>query len=328
MSIELSSRYPRLLADIGGTNARFALETAPGQWEQVTTVSCRDFPSLELAIRAYYAKAGVAHVAYAAIGIANPVVGDWVQMTNHHWAFSIEATRLALGLERLIVINDFTALALALPHLPERELIKVGGAEPWVGSPLALLGPGTGLGMSGLVPTGNGNGNGYVPLSGEGGHASFAPFDEREMAIWRYACTKYSHVSTERLLSGPGLELIYEALQYQAGETGDSLSAADITDRGLSGDCPRCRETLDVFCAILGTAASNLALMLGARGGVYIGGGIVPRLGDYFAHSPFRTRFEDKGRFSGYLAGIPVYVITTAYPAMYGVSAALNVALS
>ncbi|MCW3478436.1 glucokinase [Neisseriaceae bacterium JH1-16] len=324
MSIELSSRYPRLLADIGGTNARFALETAPGHWEHVTTVSCRDYPSLELAVRAYYAKTGIGYVEHAAIGIANPVVGDWVQMTNHHWAFSIEATRLALELSTLIVINDFTALALALPHLPERELVKVGGAESWVGAPLALIGPGTGLGMSGLVPTGTS----YVPLAGEGGHASFTPFDEREMSIWRYACTKYSHVSTERLLSGPGLELIYEALQYQAGETGELLSAADISSRGLAGDCPRCRETLDVFCAILGTASANLALTLGARGGVYIGGGIVPRLGDYFAHSPFRTRFEDKGRFSGYLAGIPVYVINTAYPAMYGVSAALNVALS
>jgi len=324
MSQELSSRYPRLLADIGGTNARFALETAPGHWEHVTTVSCRDHPSLELAIRAYYASTGIGHVEHAAIGIANPVVGDWVQMTNHHWAFSIEATRLALELTTLIVINDFTALALALPHLPERELGKVGGLEAWVGAPLALIGPGTGLGMSGLVPTGSS----YVPLAGEGGHASFTPFDEREVAIWRYACTKYSHVSTERLLSGPGLELIYEALQHQAGESGDLLSAADITSRGLGGDCPRCRETLDVFCAILGTASANLALTLGARGGVYIGGGIVPRLGDYFAHSPFRTRFEDKGRFSGYLAGIPVFVINTAYPAMYGVSAALNVALA
>ncbi len=319
MSTGLPNTWPRLVADIGGTNARFALETAPAVLEDVEVLPCASFPTLEAAMRSYLARVGTRAVAHAAIGIANPVTGDWVQMTNHHWAFSIEATRLALGLTSLIVINDFTALALALPHLPRNELVQVGGGEAVAGSPLALIGPGTGLGVSALLPYPGG----YSPLAGEGGHVSFAPFDEREAAIWHYARERHGHVSAERLLSGPGLVLIYHALAALAGEPEQDLSAADITSRGLSGTCPRCRETLDAFCAMLGTAAANLALTLGARGGVYLGGGIVPRLIDYFKTSPFRPRFEDKGRFSAYLAAIPVFVIDSRYPALIGASAAL-----
>jgi glucokinase len=319
MSTGLPNTWPRLLADIGGTNARFALETAPGVLEDIQVLPCASHPTLEAAMRSYLAEVGSRAVAHAAIGIANPVTGDWVQMTNHHWAFSIEATRQALGLTSLIVINDFTALALSLPHLPRKELVQVGGGDAISGSPLALIGPGTGLGVSALIPSPGG----YMPLAGEGGHVSFAPFDEREAAIWRYARDRHGHVSAERLLSGPGLVLIYHALAALAGEAEQDLSAADITARGLSGSCPRCRETLDAFCAMLGTAAANLALTLGARGGVYLGGGIVPRLIDYFKTSPFRPRFEDKGRFSAYLAGIPVFVINSRYPALIGASAAL-----
>lgn len=317
--------FPRLIADIGGTNARFALQNAGGALEHIQVLPCNDYPSLELAVRSFLDQHGQPSVAHAAIGIANPITGDWVQMTNHHWAFSIEATRLALGLSTLLVMNDFTALALSLPHLPKDELLTVGGGEPLPGAPLALLGAGTGLGVSGLVPGTHGT---AIALSGEGGHASFAPFDDRELALWRYARQQYGHVSLERLLSGPGLKLIYEALSAVAGETAEPLSAAQVSERGLSGACVRCREAIDTFCAILGTAAADLALTLGARGGVYIGGGIVPKLGDYFAHSPFRARFEDKGRFSGYLAAIPVYVIHSPWPALVGAAAALDAHLA
>ncbi|KZE30305.1 glucokinase [Crenobacter luteus] len=312
--------FPRLIADIGGTNARFALETAPGVLDRIEVLACADYPTMEMAIRTYLADAGEAAVRHAAIGIANPVTGDWVQMTNHHWAYSIEATRLALGLDTLLVINDFTALALSLPHLPGHELVRVGGGEALAGAPLALLGAGTGLGVSGLVPT---PGGAPVALAGEGGHASFAPFDERELEIWRFARARFGHVSMERMLSGPGLKLIYEALSHLAGESWEPKTASQISAEGVGGECVRCREAIDTFTAILGTAAANLALTLGARGGVYIGGGIVPKLGDYFARSPFRARFEDKGRFSAYLAAIPVYVITSPWPALTGAAAAL-----
>lgn len=317
MSTGRTDTLPRLIADIGGTNARFALEV-DGELTRIEVLPCREYPTLEAAMRSYLERHD-AKPAHAAIGIANPVTGDEIKMTNHHWAFSIEATRLALGLETLLVLNDFTVLALSLPHLPKKELVQVGGGEAQPHAAIALLGAGTGLGVSGLIPTRDGH---MLPLAGEGGHASFAPFNDKEAAVWQYAYKKLGHVSIERFLSGPGLELIYEALSALSGGSA-TLTAAEISERGLANTDPRARETLDLFCAMFGTAASNLALTLGAFGGVYIGGGIVPKLGDYFANSPFRARFEEKGRFASYLARIPVFVIHSAWPGMIGASAAL-----
>ncbi|SCK11323.1 glucokinase [Vogesella sp. LIG4] len=311
--------YPRLLADIGGTNARFALETAPGIIEDIDVLPCNDYPTLADAMRAYLQRADTRSVSHAAIGIANPVTGDFVQMTNHHWAFSIEATRQQLGFATLLVLNDFTALALALPHLPAAELAQLGGGEARHGAK-ALIGAGTGLGVSGLLP----HGGSWVAIAGEGGHVSFAPVNDEEAAILHYAQGRLGqHVSCERFLSGPGLELIHDALAVADGEAAGQLSAAQISERGLSGRDARCEKVLAHFCAMLGTAAGNLALTLGAVGGVYIGGGIVPRFGDMFARSAFRERFEAKGRFRDYLAAVPVYVIHSAYPALTGVQAAL-----
>lgn len=319
MSTGLPKRWPRLLADIGGTSARFALETAPGVIEDAATLPVHAYPALADAARDYLAQVGAAGAAHAAVGIANPITGDAVRMTNSHWAFSIEATRQALGLSTLLVINDFTALALALPHLPADELIRIGGGEPAPDAPLALIGPGTGLGVSGLIP----RAGGWTALSGEGGHVSFAPAGRREADVLAWVGERYGHVSNERLISGSGLPLLYQALRAldDAGE--ETLDAAEISRRGVSGQCPRCREALEIFCGALGGAAANLALTLGARGGVYVGGGIVPRLSGFFEQSPFRRRFEDKGRMSAYLAAIPVYLIVSAYPALPGLAAHL-----
>lgn len=319
MSTGLHSLYPRLLADVGGTYARFALETAPGVQEEVDVRSCDAFPSLQDAVRDYLDQTGARSVTHAAFGVATAVTSDQLCMTNNRWSFSIEALRQALGLESLLVINDFTALALALPHLPADTLRQVGGLAPAPNSPVALIGPGTGLGVSGLIPTADG----YVPLSGEGGHIAFAPRDDEEVAIWRFARQHFDHVSAERVLSGPGLALIHQARLDALSLPREPLSAAEITRRALGVQCTQCRATLDRFCAMLGSAAAGLALTLGARGGVYIGGGIVPRLGAEFARSPFRRRFENAGRCSAYLAAIPVYVIESPYPGLIGAGAAL-----
>ena len=320
MMMTTPNPYPRLLADIGGTNARFALETAPGVLEDIDVLPCKDHPTLEAAIRHYLAAADCHSVHHAAIGIANPVNGDQVRMTNHHWSFSIAATRQALGLHTLLVLNDFTALALALPHLPPHELVQIGGGALQHGTK-ALIGAGTGLGVSGLLP----HGASWVAIAGEGGHVAFAPANEQEVALWRYAQQRVGeHVSAERLLSGPGLELIYDFLAQADGEGAEPLPAAAISERGLAGLCPRCEQVLQLFCGMLGSAAANLAVTLGAVGGVYIGGGVVPRLGEMFARSPFRARFEAKGRFSDYTRALPVFVIHAAYPALTGVRAALR----
>ncbi|HDZ4960244.1 TPA: glucokinase [Campylobacter jejuni] len=322
MSISQNKKsYPRLLADIGGTNARFALEVAANIIKNIEIFPCNDYNTVVDAVKAYLNKVGNPTIKYGAFAIANPVVGDWVQMTNHHWAFSIETTRQALNLEVLILINDFTAQAYAIPRMSSSELIQIGGNFCAINAPKAVLGPGTGLGVSGLIPYGNGD---YIALSGEGGHTSFSPFDDTEVIIWRYAKKKYGHVSAERFLSGSGLVLIYEALANRKGIKSAKISSELISEQALSGKSPLCRLTLDIFCAMLGTISADLALTLGARGGVYLCGGIIPRFVDYFKTSPFRVRFENKGRFGAYLAAIPVYVVLAKYPGIYGVAVALE----
>ena len=320
MSTMHTEAYPRLIADIGGTNARFALETAPQVIEKAEVLPCKDYVTIVDAVKTYLERADSPKVLHAAFAIANPILGDWVQMTNHHWAFSIETTRQALGFETLILLNDFTAQALAVTQTDKKDLIQIGGQKPIEFAPKAVIGPGTGLGVSGLVHSAAG----WVALAGEGGHTSFPPFDDMEVLIWQYAKNKYGHVSAERFLSGSGLSLIYEALAKRDNIKQCRLKPSEITDKTLSGTSPICRQTLDIFCAMLGTVASNLALTLGARGGVYLCGGIIPRVLDYFKTSPFRSRFENKGRFEAYLAAIPVYVVLSEFPGIVGATVALD----
>ncbi|GAB2913552.1 bifunctional transcriptional regulator/glucokinase [Paraburkholderia jirisanensis] len=315
---------PRLLADVGGTNARFALETRPGEISQVHVYPCAEYPGIAEVIKKYLKDTKIGRVNHAAIAIANPVDGDQVRMTNHDWTFSIEATRRTLGFDTLLVVNDFTALAMALPGLTDAQRVQVGGGSRRQNSVIGLLGPGTGMGVSGLIPADDR----WIALGSEGGHASFAPSDEREDLVLQYARKKWSHVSFERVAAGPGIEVIYRALAARDKKrVPATIEPSDISNRALEGD-PLAAETLDCFCGILGTFAGNIAVTLGALGGIYIGGGVVPRLGEFFARSSFRQRFEAKGRFEDYLKNIPTYVITAEYPAFLGVSAILSEQLS
>ena len=314
-------RYPVLVGDIGGTNARFASIRAPGAPpEFIEGRHCADFPGPFEAIQHYLAVTGSPTPRRAGLAVATPVSGDQVRMTNSHWSFSRAALSAQLGLEELLVLNDFAALALALPHLHDDELRQVGGGAAQRRRPLAVLGPGTGLGVSGLLPCDDG----WVALSGEGGHVSCSPVTPRESAIVEIVRRRYPHVSAERLICGDGLVNLYRALAELGDVTALPLTPEEVSARGLNGECAICNEALGVFCAMLGTVASNLVLTLGATGGVYIGGGIVPRLGDFFVDSAFRARFEDKGRFTDYLAAVPSFVITAAYPALHGVAGALH----
>ena len=323
-----TEKSPKLVADIGGTNARFALifdDLGKPMHEHV--LLCIDFTGPVAAIQHYLeliaGSVGVLSLREAALAIANPITGDWVKMTNHTWEFSIEQTRLALGLDRLLLLNDFTALALSLPRIGSTELRQVGTGKPASDLPLALIGPGTGLGMSGLIPSPGG----WIPLQGEGGHASFSPADAYEAEILEIVRREYSHVSTERLVSGKGLPNLYAAIAELDGLTVQRISPAEITNLAIERSDPHSVKVMNAFCAMLGTAAANLVLNLGARGGVYVGGGIVPRLGDFFDRSPFRRRFEERGRFSEYLAEIPSYVITAKTPALMGAAEALRKAV-
>ena len=218
------------------------------------------------------------------------------------------------------MLNDFTALALALPKLGPDDLMQVGTGKPEAEKPIGLIGPGTGLGVSGLIPSAQG----YTAIEGEGGHSTMPAFNAREAELIALARKKFAHVSAERLLSGPGLMMLYQVIAVSGGLPDKKLQADEISKRGIAGSCPVCREALDTFCAMLGTVAADVALVLGARGGVYIGGGIIPRLGDYFATSPFRARFEEKGRFSSYVAKIPTWVIHAPWPGLIGAASSLD----
>lgn len=315
-----SATPPDLVADIGGTNARFALIDANRQPYAEQILPCAAFPDLTAAAQAYLAAVGEPRPTQAAIAVATPISGDWIQFTNSNWSFSTEAVGRALDLERLLILNDFTALALALPLLNPDERRAVGGGTAVEEAPIGLLGPGTGLGVSGLVWSGER----WIPLQSEGGHVTFSPVDQREWAVAQIMQRRFGHASPERLLSGPGLVNLYTALAEVESWPAEALDPAAITDRALAGSCSHCRDVLEIFCGALGTAAGNLAITLGAQGGVYIGGGIAPRLGEFFDRSPFRARFEAKGRFSNYLAAVPTWVITAANPALRGVAAALT----
>ena len=312
---------PWLVGDIGGTNARFGLVEPDGSLLHSSVLADSDYPGLAEAIEAYLAgRDGLPRPRQAAIAVASPITGDAVRMTNHPWAFSISGLRSQLGFERLEVINDFTAQALALPHLGPGDKTAVGDGEAQPHAPIGVLGPGSGLGVSGLIPVGQR----WIPLSGEGGHATMAAVSERESAALSVMRRHFDHISGERVLSGPGLVNLYNALAEADGVPAAQYAAAQITDAEIEKADPRCREATEMFCAMLGTMAGNLALTLGAKGGVYIGGGIVPRLGERFAASQFRERFEAKGRFREYLAAIPTFVVTHKLPAFLGCAAKLR----
>lgn len=318
-----------LVADIGGTHARFALLDDQGERHGLKTLRCDDFDRLDQAIEHYLATAAVEaglsalRPRRAALAVATPISGDQLRLTNRQWTFSVAALRQQLGLERLLVINDFTALALALPQLNASQLRQVGAGEVVADRAKGLIGPGTGLGVAGVLPTPAG----WVPLESEGGHVTYSPVNTQEAQLVEVIRAERGHVSAEALLSGQGLVNLFRAmlvLNNQLKPDKPLPTAADITQRALAGECGYSQRVMEAFCAMLGTVSGNLALTLGARGGVYLGGGIVPRVADYLVHSCFRERFMDKGRFRDYLAAIPCFIITEPYPAFAGLRAALT----
>ena len=314
--------YPRLVGDVGGTHARFAwLQDAASGLADTAKYAAAESSGLEAAIERYLNDHHRRAPPSCAIGIATPVTGDAVHMTNSDWAFSIGEVKSRFGFERFVVVNDFAALALALPVLQPDELHKVGGGVAAADAALAVLGAGTGLGMSGLLPSGAG----FVPAVGEGGHATLAAASEREAEVVGWLRERFGHASAERALSGDGLVNLYGASCALAGTRAETIDAPEVSQRALAGSDAPCVDAVELFFAFLGGMAGNLALTLGARGGVYIGGGIVPQLGDRIDRSAFRARFEAKGRFEDYLSQVPTWVITASEsPALRGADRALD----
>lgn len=314
-----------LIADIGGTNARFALlegvQTTPLKMD---TLICEDYPSISDTIRAYLDSVSVSKINNAAIAVATTVTQDRLKLTNNSWSFSIEETRKELDLDSLKVINDFTALSLAIPYLQADQYHQIGGGEEVENTVKAVIGPGTGLGVSAVIPqTKN-----WFPLESEGGHVSYGPLNKREAEIINIIAQTKDHISAEALVSGFGLSLLYKTIAQLEGadiKLSDKLSdPKEISDHAMDNSCPIAKEALSIFCEILGSVAGNLALTMGSLGGVYVGGGIIPKILTFFESSNFRQRFDQHGRFTDYLKNIPVYVITTDYPAFSGIAESLR----
>jgi glucokinase len=294
-----------LLGDIGATNARLAL-LSNGVLGPIDCLTVAKFSRFTDAVSAFLHGHGrQVSVPEALLAVAGPVDEDRCVLTNCPWTIDASELRAAFGFAKVHICNDFEATALSLPHLTAADLYPLGGGEAVSGAPMAVLGPGTGLGVACFVPGSQSS----IVIASEGGHATMAATSNREDAILYYLRRQFSHVSAERVVSGGGLENIYRAVIAIDGIEAPKRNAAEITNAALDGTCPVARAALELFCAMLGTFAGNVALMFGARGGVFIAGGIAPRLTEYIARSEFRARFEHKGRFRQYLASIPSSII-------------------
>ena len=313
-----------LVADIGGTNARFAIaDLTTLDISAVRRFAVAEHKTLAEAIR-YYLKEISEPIGHAAIAVAAPVMGDAVKLTNSPWSFAQGELCAAAGLKHVHVLNDFEALSLSLPHLATDQLHQIGGAPPLPRGTKAVLGPGTGLGVAGLVWSPSG----WVAVPGEGGHVSLGALDESELQLMERLRAGRGHLSVERALSGPGMSDLHQAIAAARGLSEDPLAPKEVETRALAGSDPVAEEALDVFVTWLGRFAGDVALVLGARGGVYLGGGIAPKLLERLALGDFRQAFESKGRMRALLAPIPIYVILAEYPALTGAAVGLRTALA
>lgn len=314
--------FPRLVGDLGGTHARWAVQLAPAQpLQHLRRYACADHASPAALIEHYLSSLDLPRPRQAALGVATAVLDDEVRFVNNGWQFSRKALQSELGLQRLLVLNDFAALAHSLPTLQAQDLRPLGQGVARPEAPRLVIGPGTGLGVAALLPRAGG---GHQVVSGEGGHASLAAQSEREAAVIAVLRRRFGHVSAERALSGPGLVNLYQALCELERWPVEPLGSADITARALGAQHALCVEAVELFVAFLGQVAGNAALSFGALGGVYLGGGIPLRLGPLLNAQRLRQHFECKGRLQAYLQQIPIWLITAEEPALQGAANALD----
>ena len=259
------------------------------------------------------------------LAVAGPVYGDEVILTNIQWQFSIRRLTKDLNLEQLEVVNDLEALALVLPHLNSEDTVPIGeeAVNGSIRAPMAVLCPGTGLGIAGLVPVEQG----WRPIATEGGHTSLSPLTEMEMAAWQFLREHYGRVSVERVLSGPGLVELYTALASMEGREAGAVRPEDIVNLALNGESPLAAKTLEMFCAWLGDVAGDVALMYVARGGVYLAGDILLTIFEILKRSQFRQRFENKGRGTAVVAHTPTYLISIESPVLLGCAYLLDLSV-
>lgn len=302
-----------LLADLGGTHLRLA-QSQNDKVQLVEKLVCADFDSLEAAISYYLNAHPLPGPRSCCLAVAAPLLGDQVQMTNSPWNFSLEDLKQGFGFDQLYALNDFEAIAHAVPHLQDKQLQQLGGGIKDAQGNMAVLGPGTGLGVKHLTFTSAG----WKVLMGEGGHVDFAPVDETDLVIWQFLQNTQPGVVAEDVLSGRGLLQIYQALCSSKKAAIEFDDCADVIQAALSKSCPIAEASAAQFLRILGSFAGNLALNLNTTGGVYLCGGVLTALAPMLVDSEFRERFEAKGRFKHYVKNIPAFLITEAEPGLLG----------
>ncbi len=328
--------FPWLVADIGGTNARFSLVTAYQKGasrvdlSQQTTYATAEFPDFANCLETYLSSLEGPRPVYACLAVAGPVGGDLIQLTNLKWRFSIAQTCQHFSLKQLVVINDFAALACSIPYMGEQDFWSVYSGSDQTGNgsteedgsmaTKVIVGPGTGLGVAALIKTGNS----WLPLAGEGGHHSYSPQSDRELEVYRVLRKNLGYVCVENVLSGMGLVNLYQALAEIEGRRAENLPADKITELALTGEDKIAKETLDIFCAGLGNVCGTLALIYGGKGGVYLGGGILPRMKEVLLNSDFLQRFKNRGVSSHYMDSISVQLLVHQHPALIGAAAWLG----
>lgn len=307
---------PRLIADIGATNARFWRVCddfkVAARWD-TSTQRAQSVPRL---LDAAMQQLG-GDFTQALFAVAGPVLSDHaIAVTNADLVFQVPDCVDHLGCP-VHLVNDFHALARGLPDF--EKLRQIGGISPRAGAPKVVLGPGSGLGMASLVPVPVSHGRAtWAVVAGEGGHADMSPTSHLETELWSILSQENGQVSWESVLSGAGILNLYRATSIMWGAQPDDRSPEDICDSGVSMTEPICHQTMELFASLLGCCAGNLALTSGAQGGVYIAGGIAPKITDFLAVSPLRRRFEEKGPMSDYMQAIPIYVVEDESPGLIG----------
>ncbi len=313
--------FPVLIGDIGGTNARFAI--VPGRdapVEHFHPVETAAFPDIETAVKESVFAHTKLRPRTALIDIAGPIVGDAVDLTNAAWIIRPRDTIARTGVEDVILLNDFEALALALTALAPEDVVKIGGGEPWPTGAKVVLGPGTGLGVGGLVRAGGESGL-WVPVPGEGGHVAFGPAEADEFAIWQNVEPEHGRISGEVLLSGRGMVALYRAVAKTEGSAARYETPAEVTKAALDATDPLAVRTVSLYARLLGRLLGDMALVFMAHGGAYVGGGIPPRILPFLKSGEFRSAFDAKFPHEAVMQTIPVFVIVGENPALKGLAA-------
>jgi glucokinase len=313
-----------LVADIGGTNARFALaDLETLELSQIRQYVCAEHDGIA-SVAEVYLKTLKESPRRGAVAVAGPVTGEEIKITNSAWLFTAQEARRAAGLDDLVMLNDFEALAVSLPHLRADELHRIGGGDPMPHAAKVVLGPGTGVGVAGLVWSGSG----WVAVPGEGGHITLTAHSAREFELIERLRAGRDHLSADRVLSGPGLVNLYRVIADSHGRRAEPLQPNDVLIRGLAGSDPIAVEALAMLVGWLGGFAGDAALLFGARGGVYLGGAIARKIVRVLSAGDFRKAFEAKGRMRSFLAPIPVSVILAEFAALRGAAVALRAKLA